>query len=366
MPKTVKILSIDGGGIRGIIPSMVLAELEARSGKPISAMFDLIAGTSTGGLLAMISTLPNAEGKPKYNAQEFPSLYEKYGSQIFSRTRWDAILSMDNWRVRRYPNTGIQEALTALFGEHTLADTLTDVLVTSYDIERRRPYFFRSTQARTDAAHNFLMRDVVRATTAAPTFFEPALVHGQATENTRLALIDGSMTSINPALCAYIEARERYPEAEDFVVVSIGTGNLTQPLAYQEVRRWGIMNWARPLADIMFDGSSHAVDYQMQRLLPPDEQGIQRYFRLQKRIEGIDHRMDDVSPLSLAMIRTWAAELVEENNDSINMLIDLINEPDALPAKQRRLFPLRSLAFWRRFEVPTLGAKPDNSQSAVM
>ena len=352
MSSTVNILSIDGGGIRGLIPALMLAEIERRTEQPISSLFDLVAGSSTGGLLCLAAVVADEDGNPRYAASELPKLYETYGKMIFSRTRWDAILSVDKWWLRRYPDTGMSAALTALFDDATIRDALTDVLITSYDIERRHPFFFRSSRARERDCCDFLMRDVIRATTAAPTFFEPALVPNAKDENAPFALIDGSMTSINPALCAYIEAKGMYPDAKHFTVVSLGTGNLTKPLPHDEVRRWGLLNWARPLADIMFDASSRTVDYQIKKLLPRLEDGTSCYFRYQKRIdEGIDHSMDDVSPVSLAMMYEWANDLITDNADSLNRMCDLLLESKSQRERQTQgFFNLSSLAFWRNNE----------------
>lgn len=372
MTHFIKILSIDGGGIRGIIPATLLAEVERRTQHPISEMFDLMAGTSTGGMLALALNVPSEDGHPRYSAEILPALYETYSMMIFRRTRWEAVLAMDNWRQRRYPNTGIAEALHDLFEDMTLRDTITDVLITSYDIEKRLPHFFRSSRARTDDSENFYLRDVVRATTAAPTFFEPArVVRPHDDPETYHALIDGSMTSINPALAAYVEARETYPDAEDFMVLSLGTGNLTQPLPYQEVRRWGLLDWARPLTDIMFDGTSRTVDYQMQQLLARFEDGTNRYFRLQKRIEGYDHRMDDVSADSLELIHQWAKELIDEQDETIDIICEILTRdlveapPPPTPRLRRRIFSLTNLAFWRRRWEQAADATDNDDSSEV-
>jgi patatin-like phospholipase/acyl hydrolase len=218
-PNRVAILSIDGGGIRGILPAIFLAEVERRTGKPIASLFDLIAGSSTGGMLALIANIPNEIGQPLYRADQFADLYTQRAKVIFSRTRWEAILAMDNWSQRRYPNTGIAETLEDSFKELRLNQAVTDVLVTSYDIERREPVFFRSYFARQFEAENFLMRDVIRSTTAAPTFFEPAKIPHPEAADEYYALVDGSMTAINPAMCAYIEARDMVPHADEIVLV---------------------------------------------------------------------------------------------------------------------------------------------------
>ena len=114
MAQLVKILSIDGGGIRGIIPAMVLAEIERRTEKPISALFDLIAGTSTGGLLALGLTKPDANGHAEWTAEKLIELYETDGGKIFHRSRWHKVLALGNLAEEKYPAKGIEEVVPAV------------------------------------------------------------------------------------------------------------------------------------------------------------------------------------------------------------------------------------------------------------
>src|SRR5215204_3709350 len=137
-----KVLSIDGGGIRGIIPAMVLAEIERLTGKRIAEMFDLVAGTSTGGILALGLTKPGQDGKPQYSAKKLIDLYETEGGKIFSIPVWHQIHSVGGVAEEKYPATGIEEVAKEYFGELRLAEALTEVLVTAYEIEKRGPWFF--------------------------------------------------------------------------------------------------------------------------------------------------------------------------------------------------------------------------------
>src|SRR5215216_5033946 len=98
-----KVLSIDGGGIRGIIPAMVLAEIERRTGKRIAEMFDRIAGTSTGGILALGLTKPGQDGGPEYSAKKLIELYETEGGKIFSIPVWHRLHSAGGWPKRSIP-----------------------------------------------------------------------------------------------------------------------------------------------------------------------------------------------------------------------------------------------------------------------
>lgn len=106
MADVFKVLSIDGGGIRGIIPAMVLAEIEDRTGRPVAETFDLIAGTSTGGILALGLTLPGDNGRPRYAAEELIGLYEEEGYGFASPS-----------------SSGVREPRTML----TVSDALDDV-----------------------------------------------------------------------------------------------------------------------------------------------------------------------------------------------------------------------------------------------
>ncbi len=144
------ILSIDGGGIRGIIPAMILAEIERRTGHRIAQMFDLIAGTSTGGVLALGLTIPQSIDveRPKYRASQLVSFYEKDGKEVF-HSFWQNITSLHGLLEEKYPSERFEKILKRYMGEDTrLSDALTEVLITSYEIESCRPFFFTRRKAR--------------------------------------------------------------------------------------------------------------------------------------------------------------------------------------------------------------------------
>src|SRR5207248_2491706 len=149
-----RVLAIDGGCIRGIIPATVLADLETRAGRPIADLFDLIAGTSTGGILALGLALPGEGGKPAYRPGDLLELYVGEGPNIFRRSIFDRIRSLDGAIDERYPADGLERVLKEALGEARLRDALTGVVVTAYDTDRRQPFFFRSARARQDAAYD--------------------------------------------------------------------------------------------------------------------------------------------------------------------------------------------------------------------
>lgn len=318
-----RILSIDGGGIRGVIPARVLVEIEERTQKPVSELFDLIAGTSTGGLLALGLTKPAPSGgnAPEFSAAQMLQLYDQEGASIFRRNLWHRFVALENLLEEKYPADGIESVLAEYFGDVRLSDALTEVLVTSYDIERRTPFFFRRSRARERAGWDWPMRQAARATSAAPTYFEPAKLEAPDSSD-YYALVDGGVFANNPAMCAYAEARTLWPDEDDFLVVSLGTGELTRRIPYAEAKGWGLAMWAQPILGVVFDGVSDTVDFQLGQLCRDGQNRVSRYLRLQVKLEEGSDDMDDVTRGNLHVLRLLAEELIGAKETEIEELCD--------------------------------------------
>ena len=319
MPTPFTILSIDGGGIRGVIPALVLAEIEHRTGRPIASLFDLVAGTSTGGILALGLVAAAADGRPAYSAAQLVQMYEREGRHIFSRSIWHRIRALENAVDEKYPGHGIETVLAQYFGERRLSEALTNTLVTSYEIELRDPFLFKSHRARTDPSYDFPMRDVARATSAAPTYFEPARLDAPAPAD-YYALIDGGVYANNPAMCAYVEAKRSLGNPADVLLVSLGTGQLTRRLPYERVRGWGLLEWAQPLLNVVFDGVSDTVDYQLHALLPDGDDARARYYRLQCELEPHNDDLDNAGETNVHELKVTAERMLHASERQIEAL----------------------------------------------
>ncbi len=318
MNNPVKILSIDGGGIRGIIPAIVLAEIERRTNRPIASLFDLIAGTSTGGILALGLTVPKSPGGPLYSAEQLVNLYQREGSRIFSRSPLRTVFAVDNLTWKKYSSTGIEQVLLEYFGDSRLRDAVTDVLIPCYELERRLPFFFRSTNARRRPDYDFPARDVARATSAAPSYFEPVRLPA-GTHDKHYTLIDGGVFANNPAACALVEARTIHPNAAGYLAVSLGTGTLARTLPLTLARYWGTVRWAKPLLDVVFDGVSSTVDYQLHQLLPPHH-----YYRFQTALNGHNHGLDNASKDNIKSLMLLANGLINQEEAGLDRLCDAL------------------------------------------
>jgi patatin-like phospholipase/acyl hydrolase len=302
----MRVLAIDGGGIRGLIPALVLTEIERRSDRRIFELFDLIAGTSTGGILACALCAP--EPLP---ALEVVKLYEEEGPEIFSVSLAQRIRSAGGLLDEKYDSAALDRSLARFLADKRLKDAQPDLIVPAYDTAEPGPYFFKSMKAReTPDTDDFPLSVVARATSSAPTYFEPL-------EAGPRSLIDGGVFAVNPAMSAFAEVVRHHPEAEDeIVLLSLGTGQRTRKRPFDEVKDWGLVEWARPILDVVFDGISDAVDYQLRHALPEDA-----YWRLQTELVGASDDLDDASPDNLTALRSLGEALIAERSADLDAVI---------------------------------------------
>lgn len=322
MPRPFKILSLDGGGIRGVIPALVLDALETRLSGPVAEVFDLIAGTSTGGILALGLTKPDAEGKPEFSAAELVDLYAEHGWTIFSRSLAHDIKAVDGMREEKYSAKNLEQILEQYFGDTPLSAAVKDVLVSAYEIESRTSWFFTRHKAQQDPAENdFPMKKVARATSAAPTYFEPLNLETNAAPD-YWALIDGGVFANNPAMCAVAEAFSTH-EADELFVVSLGTGSQTRRIPFDKAAGWGLIGWARPILDVVFDGVSDTVDYQVRQVCRSTEE-VERYFRFQADLDIAKDDMDDASADNIHSLKLQATQMIDKRADDLDRVAELL------------------------------------------
>jgi uncharacterized protein len=299
----VRVLAIDGGGIRGLIPALLLAELEERAGRSVFRLFDLMAGTSTGGIL--VCALSGPDPLP---AAEVAAIYEEEGPRIFDRSVWQRIQSADGLLDEKYDAAALDRALERFLADKRLSAAQPELLVPAYDTAGPGPYFYKTSNARADAAEDAPLSEVARATSSAPTYFEPL-------EAGARALIDGGVFAVNPAMSAYVEALRMQPGAE-VTVVSLGTGERTRKRSFDEIKDWGLVEWARPILDVVFDGISDAVDYQLRHGL---EEG--RYWRFQTELTRASDDLDDASEENLRLLREQAEELIAARSGDLDAVV---------------------------------------------
>jgi predicted acylesterase/phospholipase RssA len=336
---SIRVLTIEGGGVRGIIPTRLLAALESLSGAAITDLFDVLVGTSTGGMLALGLVTPNEDGSPAYPARTVGDIYTSHGQQIFPKPASSLPRSLQEAREwwasasssaaifgynpdagnARYSPEGIEEAFELYFGDHRLSEALVDVVVTAYDLQTKSPVLFRSREAKLDPRDDLLMRDAARATSAAPTYFPPLEMPWEGVDD-RL-LVDGGVYAKNPAIIGYIEgvtrAREQGLGDADVMVVSLGTGRptRTRALTYKEFVSRSWLKLAEDVFRAAEDGQAALHDQVLTTLIGD------HYWRFQTVLaEGASYAMDDVSDENVEALKHLGDQLVGECLDDLNAL----------------------------------------------
>jgi predicted acylesterase/phospholipase RssA len=327
--KQYTVLTIDGGGIRGIIPARVLQALEEGTRRPVSELFDMIAGTSTGGIIALGLAKPrNGTREPANRAVDLVQLYLDHGPELFPHSASRDLSSGHGMTRPRYPHEPLEDLCKQRFEDTMLSDALIEVVVPSYDLSLPGPFFFKRSYTHQDQDWDVEMWRVARSTSAAPTYFEPACVSAFKGEGEH-ALVDGGVYANNPAVAAYSDATQLWLGAE-IHVVSIGTGHPPQdraeagriPVAYDHARHWGFVNWALPMLDVVLDGVAKAVEWQMERLC--ETQGALHYYRLQSPLPTASHAMDNASKDNLGKLVADAETLVHDQSANLDAICSML------------------------------------------
>lgn len=281
MTGKIRILSLDGGGIRGIIPATVMEYVESKiqqiTNNPnarIADYFDLVVGTSTGGILGCFYLTPNPNPGPdkpsvKYKAGEALEFYTLKGKSIFNDSKkhtWFGLRQLVN--ATAYSPENLEKIFLQEFGNLKMSELVKRCVVTTYNMAGQSSFFFNSREE-AHKKRDFLVRDVVRSTSAAPTYFPAAKIRNLITQEVMIN-IDGGVFANNPAMCAFAEAQQtkfshiQFPSPKEMLVLSVGTGGGSIEFKdLDNVGNWGAINWAKSAPDIMMDGSLDTVEFQM-------------------------------------------------------------------------------------------------------
>lgn len=340
--KLVRILSLDGGGIRGIIPAQILVALERKirhktqnPNAKIGDYFDFIAGTSTGGILTCLYLVPDKQNPTKalYSAEDAVNMYMQFGSQIFSNTFLKRIRSISGLIDEKYDEVNLETILEKYFGDLQLKDLTRPCLVTAYDVYDSKAHFFRQHYAIKTEGRNYYVKDVARATSAAPTYFEAAKV--TSFSGVTYPLIDGGVFANNPSMCAYAEVRQMdfasekkndRPGPEQMMILSLGNGGQSKMrFQHKDIKDWGVAEWIKPLINIMMSGVGQTVDYQLKQIFMARDCGPQ-YVRIEPELSNAKPDMDNAEPKNLLALKeagTKSAEK-EENDEKLERVAQLL------------------------------------------
>ena len=267
MNEKFKILSLDGGGVRGYLSAKILENVEKHLNSldgqdiPLGARFDFIVGTSTGGIIAALLAL----GK---SASDIRALYEQDIPFIFSKNMRRNKLRTAS--ISKFSSKNLYSKIEEYFEELTFNDVKTHLLLTSVDLTTATPRFHKSAYMQRNLSRcDELLGNAIKASTAAPTYFKAArnLKHSDY-------LIDGGIVANNPSLIALIDAFQfEYPSLReipkpvsysDVFLLSVGTGEVCEmPYNPHDIQNGGKLAWAKPISSILMEAQSKLAAFQM-------------------------------------------------------------------------------------------------------
>ncbi|KAJ6337859.1 hypothetical protein OIU76_007524 [Salix suchowensis] len=292
----ITVLSIDGGGIRGLIPGTIInfleSELQKLDGEDarIADYFDVIAGTSTGGLVTAMLTCPDENNRPLFAAKDIKDFYLNQCPKIFPQPSIGRCSCFS--RVKKvmkalsgpkYDGKYLHGLVKEQLGNRRLHHTLTKIVIPTFDIKTFQPTIFSSFEAKINHSLDALLSDICIATSAAPTYL-PAHYFETKDEQTgkvrEFNLIDGGVAANNPqALIAISEVTKEIVKGSPdffpikpmdygrFLLISLGTGSPKAQEKYKaaEVAKWGVLGWltsggSAPVIDAFSHASADMVD----------------------------------------------------------------------------------------------------------
>jgi len=345
--RAYRVLAIDGGGVRGIIQARILTALEDATSRPVADLFDLIVGTSIGGIAALALTVPEPDGTPSYTPDSAAELLTGHKDTIFparslavprnitearklaSTVTRTGLAATGRHRERgnaRYSPEPLEAALEDFFGDAMLSDAITPVVVTAFDALTDMPVHFRSTFAANLAGCDVPMATVARAATAAPTFFPPADVEWAGRHT---VLLDAGIYANDVSLVAYTEARmhaaAQGQDSDEILLVSLGSGRQygSPDDKIDDVSR---RNWVE-LADRLMKAAEVGHQETHHRLLN-DLLG-ERYWRFQPMLpDGDGFGTDGASDEELSYLVSIADQFVVDHASQINQIADQLVSRD--------------------------------------
>eukprot|EP01087_Luapelamoeba_hula_P015693 TRINITY_DN4717_c0_g1_i1.p1 TRINITY_DN4717_c0_g1~~TRINITY_DN4717_c0_g1_i1.p1 ORF type:complete len:385 (-),score=71.05 TRINITY_DN4717_c0_g1_i1:67-1131(-) len=298
------VLALDGGGVRGLATAQFLNRLEAELGRPLHEVFDLVAGTSIGSIIAASIGCKKAAMSSAMSVFDNDTI-----KSIFDASLSDKVLGIAQPKPK-YSGKGKTHFLQTYFGDLLLSGNRTQggpiVMMTSYDVVKREFQLF-SSHAQDGKYGNIPVCQTCDASSAAPAYF-PAVKFSQ----TKDYFIDGGVVANNPSIVAYSEAIGYFGNATQIYMVSVGTGSQTRPIDGKKAQGWGGVQWlAHGLLDIAMDET--VVEKQAAMLLGVGASGGQeRLVRINSDLNEANDDMDDTSADNLKALTSLGDQWWEQ------------------------------------------------------
>jgi len=315
----MNILSISGGGCRGVLCLYLLREIEEKYNKPIAHLFDYFSGSSVGSIIISALLISDDGINPKHTCKDLYGMIETLCKKIFSNTFYHRIKSGYGWIGSKYSTDNLELLLNDFFGNVQLKQLLKPICFPSFDGISQKPIYFTQ-----DKHGDLYLKDILRCTTAAPTYFDGKNIDiegiqfncGELTPgNQKYLLYDSGVVCNNTAMIAELHA------TRDMVIIDktkifelcLGTGYSV----IQQPSNYGMLGWVGSIVDYLLAGSNENEMYQLHLVL--NKENIKYVnFEINNKYDQLDNASDDAIKYYTSVIKQW----IDDNHDTFFEFMD--------------------------------------------
>lgn len=322
----IRILVIDGGGIKGIIPVTALQYLEKKSGQPTSQLFDYFAGTSTGAMIVAGLNLPNKDNKPRFSASSILDYYLNLSTHILSIDIIRKIFTLNGLLGPSYSIKKMHHALELSLDSTTrFNDLLNMVSISSFNFSTKKLHLFNNWECSKDKSQ-YSVADIVSSAVATPGYFSPVILK-KFTNNKDNVFVDSVILANDPIIAALKQAFMLYPNAKKFTILHLGTGE--DRLAYfhnigYTKNGWGVLREGLPILYLFYKFRERSIH---------DTIDIVQHFNSESNIDYHYINVDmypndpfDISIKGIKEIRAAATKLIKNNQKELDNLAEQLSD----------------------------------------
>lgn len=305
------ILSIDGGGVRGLMEAMILHQIEIKLrekvGKKVNLVeyVDIVSGASTGGIIAALLTYPLGN-EYRYDTSDVVRFYNKHCFEIFNKSK-----RIFGGITYKYSEKTLEKYLNQYLGDLKIKDLKNHVIIPILDLNTSEGVFFSNIKDDKEKI-KYKISDICRGTSAAPTYFKPKKIGKYLSS-------DGGMVANNTSICCIAKERKyNNTSLKDISVINIGSGSVMP----KETKNWWLMKWATKLPLVMLYDNINLVKHQLQQL----ELGKLFIIDVPKIYQDYSEDMADASIKNMQKLRGAAFKTFGHKTKEINEIVNFLIE----------------------------------------
>ena len=324
----VTVLTINGNGVDGIIPALLLKELEEKSEEKTANLFDFMTGVSTSTILIAMLSTPDTKGSPKYSADDLISMLRTKSKLVLSATLWHKITSLFGLINSEYQPTEMEKLAEHYFDNISISQLLSQVTLLGYDVSNKGLIAFSNWGKQEPYMPYYKVKDVVLGTAATMPYFPPkSLVNGQGIVEHRI--IDAVLIMNNPVAVAFLYAYNQCPNAQHYLIVSMD--HERYPKLKFQTSDWGIVQWVPYSFTTAMMGemrTSNVLMLKMAELLnehnSKDKLPRVLFVRLSPKLSAEDNEPMDPSAEHIRILENMSISYIQKKQPQLNCLVQLL------------------------------------------